>query len=80
MLVSFEQQLPEGTNLLDGWELLYERSIACVGVIKDWLTLAYRTSLKAGAESVSIDHLERTARRRIKPGANWKKRASVNVA
>jgi len=41
--------------------LLYERSIGCVGIIKDWLTLAYRTSLKAAAESVSIDHLERTA-------------------
>jgi hypothetical protein len=61
VLVSFEQQLPEGTNLLDGWELLYERSIGCVGIIKDWLTLAYRTALKSGSESVSIEHLERTA-------------------
>ena len=61
VLVSFEQQLPEGTNLLDAWELLYERSIGCVGVVKDWLTVAYRTALKAGSESLSIEHLERTA-------------------
>jgi energy-coupling factor transporter ATP-binding protein EcfA2 len=61
VLVSFEQQLPEGTNLLDGWELLYERSIGCVGIIKDWLTLAYRTALKAGSETVTGEHVERTA-------------------
>jgi hypothetical protein len=61
VLVSFGQQLPEGTNLVDGWELLYERSIGCVGIIKDWLTLAYRTALKAGSEGVTIEHLERTA-------------------
>jgi hypothetical protein len=61
VLVSFEQQLPEGTNLLDAWELLYERSIGCVGIVKDWLTLAYRSALKTGSESVTIGHLERTA-------------------
>jgi energy-coupling factor transporter ATP-binding protein EcfA2 len=61
VLVSFEQQLPEGTNLLDAWELLYERSIGCVGIVKDWLTLAYRLALKTGGETVTIDHLERTA-------------------
>ncbi len=31
-------------SALDGWELLYERSIGCVGIIKDWLTLAMRFS------------------------------------
>src|SRR5207253_3520285 len=61
VLVSFEQQLPEGTNLLDAWELLYERSIGCVGIVKDWLTLGYRAALKAGAATVSPEHLERTA-------------------
>ena len=61
VLVSFEQQLPAGTNLLDVWEMLYERSIGCVGIVKDWLTLAYRAALKGGAATVSPEHLERTA-------------------
>jgi len=36
---SFEQQLPllQPPDLLSEWEYLYERSIGCVGILKDWL-------------------------------------------
>jgi energy-coupling factor transporter ATP-binding protein EcfA2 len=39
ILRSLEQQLPlsEAPNLLDDWEYMYERSIGCVGILKDWL-------------------------------------------
>ena len=39
ILRSLEQQLPlsETPNLLDDWEYMYERSIGCVGILKDWL-------------------------------------------
>jgi energy-coupling factor transporter ATP-binding protein EcfA2 len=39
ILRSLEQQLPlsEPPNLLDDWEYMYERSIGCVGILKDWL-------------------------------------------
>jgi energy-coupling factor transporter ATP-binding protein EcfA2 len=76
VLVSFEQRLPEGTDLLGAWELLYERSIGCVGIVKDWLTLAYRAALKAGAATVSPEHLERTA-----PAADkaWRQLEEANL-
>jgi energy-coupling factor transporter ATP-binding protein EcfA2 len=39
ILRSFEQQLPisEPPDLVKDWEYLYERSIGCVGVLKEWL-------------------------------------------
>jgi energy-coupling factor transporter ATP-binding protein EcfA2 len=42
ILRSFEQQLPlpEPPDLVNQWEYLYERSIGCVGVLKDWLARA----------------------------------------
>jgi energy-coupling factor transporter ATP-binding protein EcfA2 len=42
ILRSFEHQLPlpEPPDLLDDWEYFYERSIGCVGVLKDWLVRA----------------------------------------
>ena len=42
VLRSFEQHLPlaQPPNLVNEWEYLYERSIGCVGVLKDWLVRA----------------------------------------
>ena len=42
ILRSFERQLPlsEPPDLVSEWEYLYERSIGCVGVLKDWLVRA----------------------------------------
>ena len=42
VLRSFEQQLPlsEPPDLMKEWEYLYERSVGCVGVLKDWLVRA----------------------------------------
>jgi energy-coupling factor transporter ATP-binding protein EcfA2 len=39
VLRSFEQQLPlpEPPDLIKEWEYLYERSVGCVGILKDWL-------------------------------------------
>ena len=39
VLRTFEQQIPllEPPDLVKDWEYLYERSIGCVGVLKDWL-------------------------------------------
>ena len=35
---SFQQQMPfaEPPDLVRDWEYLYERSIGCVGVLKEW--------------------------------------------
>ena len=42
VLRSFEQHLPlaQPPDLVNEWEYLYERSIGCVGVLKDWLVRA----------------------------------------
>jgi energy-coupling factor transporter ATP-binding protein EcfA2 len=67
ILRSFEQHLPlsEPPDLVKEWEYLYERSIGCVGVLKDWLvrtltgvfrrnaTVLTHSDLRAHALSVS---------------------------
>lgn len=48
---SFEQHLPlsEPPDLVKEWEYLYERSIGCVGVLKDWLVRAVRAVSRRNA-------------------------------
>lgn len=48
-------------DLLPHLEYLYERSIGCVGVVKDWLTRALALALNQGARAVSLKMLERTS-------------------
>ena len=38
------------------WEYFYERSIGCVGILKDWLTQAYRKALTENASSLTHKH------------------------
>ena len=42
VLWSFQRNLPveEEPDLLQHWKYCYERTIGCVGVLKDWLTRA----------------------------------------
>jgi len=63
VLLTFQQQAPfaEEPDLLSIWEFLYERSVGCVGILKDWLVRAAITSLKNGEATLSLKELERTA-------------------
>jgi hypothetical protein len=38
--------------------VFYERSIGCVGIVKDWLTQALRKALDAEASTLSLVHLK----------------------
>ncbi len=38
------------------WEYFYERSIGCVGILKDWLTQAYRKALDENASTLTDQH------------------------
>jgi hypothetical protein len=49
------------SDLLPHIEYCYERSIGCVGLVKDWLTRALALTLNQGADAVSLKMLERTA-------------------
>ena len=49
ILRSFQQQLPlETPDLVAEWEYLYEGSLGCVGILKDWLS---RTLLAVSSEA-----------------------------
>lgn len=43
------------------WDFLYERSIGCVGILKDWLSRALAKSLRESGKTLTRDHLEQTA-------------------
>jgi hypothetical protein len=44
------------------WEYCYERSIGCIGTLKDWLVQALDLALEEGATTLSLNHLEKTAK------------------
>src|SRR5437667_4475244 len=63
VLRSFAQQLPlaETPDLARDWEFLYERSIGCVGVLKQWLIRALSVALRTGEATLSRSNLETQA-------------------
>ncbi len=63
VLHSFRQQLPlaEEFDLVSHWEYLYERSVGCVGVLKQWLVKALCGALRAGRGGLTLRDLERTS-------------------
>ncbi len=57
---AFEQQLPlpEPPDLARHWEYLYERTIGCIGVLKDWLVKAFADALREPIPVLTLEHLE----------------------
>jgi len=62
-LLTFQRHLPltGETDLLTQAEYFYERSVGCVGVLKDWLTRALGEALDDGREALTKTVLERQA-------------------
>ena len=63
IVLTFEERLPlnERPDLVSLWDLLYERSVGCVGILKEWLDRALIASLKEGCVTMTARHLETTA-------------------
>ena len=63
VLWSFQRNLPleEEPDLLHHWKYCYERTIGCVGVLKDWFTRALAEALEQGEKSLSRPLLEHHA-------------------
>ena len=63
ILQTFGEQmpLPEPPDLVRTWEYLYERSIGCVGILKDWLVKGLSTAIRQSAPTLTIKHLEKHA-------------------
>ncbi len=57
---SFARQLPLPVlpDLVGEWEFLYERSLGCIGVLKQWLTRSLSTALRRGESTLTHQDLE----------------------
>ena len=60
---TFEKELPfsDPSDLVRDWEFLYERSLGCVGVLKQWLVRAASAALQKGSRKVTLGSLESQA-------------------
>lgn len=60
---TFEKELPFSgpSNLVRNWEFLYERSLGCIGVLKQWLVRASSAALLKGSRKVTLGSLESQA-------------------
>ena len=60
VLRSFEHRLPfpEPPDLVKDWEYIYERTLGCVGVLKDWLMRALPAILREGRTTLCRKDLE----------------------
>lgn len=63
VLLTFQQQmpLPEAPDLVSHWEYFYERTLGCVGILKDWLVRALKDALDREATTVTLKDLEKRA-------------------
>ncbi|MDJ0719528.1 MAG: hypothetical protein QNJ54_35795 [Prochloraceae cyanobacterium] len=63
VLLTFQCQMPvqETPDFLPHWEYCYERTLGCIGILKNWLSRALKDALDAGATTVTLQHLERRA-------------------
>ena len=63
VLLTFQRHLPlvGEPDLVSQAEYCYERSVGCVGVLKDWLTRALAAVLEDGQEALTKTTLERQA-------------------
>lgn len=61
VLLALLKQVPlsvEIETLMQHWVYFYERSIGCVGVLKDWLIRAVAAALYDGSEKLTLDYLQ----------------------
>jgi hypothetical protein len=62
-LFTFQEHLPllKTPDLVSRWDYFYERSIGCVGVLKDWLTRSLALALENDNPTLTLKHLEHRA-------------------
>ncbi|WP_414544473.1 ATP-binding protein [Nostoc sp. CCY0012] len=63
VLLTFQQQMPlaEAPDLVSHWEYFYERTLGCVGILKNWLTRALKDALDREAATVILKDLQKRA-------------------
>ncbi len=61
VLLALLKQVPlsvEIEKLMQHWVYFYERSIGCVGVLKDWLIRAVAAALYDGSEALTLEYVQ----------------------
>jgi hypothetical protein len=61
VLLALLKQVPlsvEIETLMQHWVYFYERSIGCVGVLKDWLVRSVAAALYDGSEALNLEYLQ----------------------
>ncbi len=63
VLFTFQEHLPlvKTPDLVSRWDYFYERSIGCVGVLKDWLTRSLALALESDGQTLTLKQLEHRA-------------------
>jgi energy-coupling factor transporter ATP-binding protein EcfA2 len=62
ILLTFQENLPIASDdLLEHWDFMYERSIGCVGMLKNWLLRALADTVASGDSTITRRSLERSA-------------------
>jgi energy-coupling factor transporter ATP-binding protein EcfA2 len=63
VLWTFQRHLPleEEPDLINQWKYCYERTIGCIGTLKDWLTRALAQTLETGEKTMTSALLEQQA-------------------
>ncbi|MEO2077826.1 MAG: TniB family NTP-binding protein [Bacillus sp. (in: firmicutes)] len=63
VVYSFQKVLPleEEPNLIEHTMFLYEYSIGCVGILKEWLERCLTDALNSGDKTITIEHLKKNA-------------------
>ncbi len=63
VLLTFQRHLPleQEPDLVSQWDYFYERSLGCVGILKDWLTRTLRDVLEEESKTITQKHLKRRA-------------------
>jgi AAA domain len=64
VLLALLKQVPltvEVETLMQHWLYFYERSIGCVGILKDWLVRAVATTLQEGSTTLTLAHIHEHA-------------------
>ena len=45
-------------DLMNHWDYFYERSLGCIGVLKDWLVRALSATLHRGTDTLTLDRVQ----------------------
>ena len=63
VLFTFQEHLPlvKTPDLVSRWDYFYERTIGCVGILKDWLTRSLSLALENDSQTLTFKHLEHRA-------------------